>query len=578
MMKIVTPCPECATRIKAYSSDDLALEVSRLSTRLQALQNAVDRLVQHDEIPTPQNPQSMEKQEAKASIPRVKYIISTIDASGKRVEASGHSPSAAGIARTGSEFAFEVKNLFDDKGKSTYQITLISSSLREAIYRVLKGQFEHQKDTKWAEREPSLSVLKAPFTPLLMYWRELTKEAQLLAKNDDKTGTSEDFKILLQHIRDLQPQLVLRVESLQDATRISRDLIEVAFRPGTFVVAWPFPNQPQVFKVHSVLIEDDDSDSDNDNSNLNKDEGEHNVTIKCWAYDWEGAELVRVYYNFKVRNFSDEKEIKDFPCYPLQYYEDDDGASGLNSLRHKLISRGKHFRRVCTKTPGASSMCRYKGSALELRRNHMYLPQKLQWATRESLVSEPKDYWVLPKTNSAQTYEQIMVDFDSCQREFAVSLPINGTLVSWINANPCKCPLCLDIRDQSWITGFSETIIEAEDGAEYELDRNYILLPPRVLGFAFKSGNFAQFYVDAVDMTSDEDPEQEFERNLIFPACMEDNKADIKRLILGYKSDQEHQAVGDRRLISDAVEGKGKGLVILLHGMSKVPSRSKIQF
>jgi hypothetical protein len=116
------------------------------------------------------------------------------------------------------------------------------------------------------------------------------------------------------------------------------------------------------------------------------------------------------------------------------------------------------------------------------------------------------------------------------------------------------------------MTEFSETMVEAEDAAEHELDRNYLLLPSRVLGYAFKSGCFAQFFVDKVETINDEYPGQEFDKSLIFPEDKEENKADIKRLILGHKSDEGDRTIGNRPLISDAVEGKGKGLVILLHG------------
>jgi hypothetical protein len=165
-----------------------------------------------------------------------------------------------------------------------------------------------------------------------------------------------------------------------------------------------------------------------------------------------------------------------------------------------------------------------------------------------------------------------MVDFESFQQDCQEVLPIGKTLLPSPNFNPCNCPLCLEIGDQKWITGFSETMVEAGDGTDSELDRNYLLLPSRVLGYAFKSGRFAQFFVDKVETVMDENPGPDFDKSLIFPEDKEENKNDIKRLILGHKSDEGDLTIGNRPLISDAVEGKGKGLVILLHGMWKRPS------
>jgi hypothetical protein len=373
--------------MNCHTPEDLAIEVARLRSQLQALQDAVDRLTQGDKASATQNLQSTEEQEANTSTARVRYIISRIDETGKRVEIPGNSPSPPKTAKPEPEFAFEAKEVFDDKGKSTSQIILTSSSLRKVVYRVLKRQFEHKKDVKWAEREPSLSVLKAPFTLLLSYWKELTKEAHLLEKDVAKTVGREDLKILLQHVRDLQPELVLQIESLQDATRIARNHLDIVFRPGTLVVARPHLDQPQVFKVHSVSIEDDNDDDDEDN-----------VIIRCWAYDWKGTELGRIYYNFKVKNFGDEKEIKDLPCYPLQYYEDENGNRGLKALKNKLITRGKQFRKICTKAPGANSMCLYKGPTAEMQRRKAFQnfpPPKIEWVTRESLVGEQERHLVI---------------------------------------------------------------------------------------------------------------------------------------------------------------------------------------
>lgn len=169
-----------------------------------------------------------------------------------------------------------------------------------------------------------------------------------------------------------------------------------------------------------------------------------------------------------------------------------------------------------------------------------------------------------------------MVDFESFQHECREPLPV-GKSVPWLNANHCNCQQCLDIGDQRWRRVFTQDDEEIEDCIERELDRNYLLLPSRVLGWAFKSGSFAQFFVDDVEPYINDQPGQEFDDRLIFPEHKEENKNDIKRLILGHKSDEGERTIGNRPLISDAVEGKGKGLVILLHGKCKTMLRFEMK-
>jgi hypothetical protein len=65
----------------------------------------------------------------------------------------------------------------------------------------------------------------------------------------------------------------------------------------------------------------------------------------------------------------------------------------LEALKNKLITRGKLFRKICTKAPGAESMCRYKGPTVEMQPPRLTLPSflskiKIEWTTRESVASK----------------------------------------------------------------------------------------------------------------------------------------------------------------------------------------------
>jgi hypothetical protein len=583
--KEVVRCPTC-TRVNGVALEDVELDLARLRRQLETLQEVVDRLTENDKPLPSQIGKSTEAKDTKTTVSRVKYVVSKINETGQRVETSGNPPNPSKNTVSETEFAFEAKEFFEEKGKSTSQIILTSPPLRQLVYSVLKKYFEHSKDTQWAEREPSLSVLKAPFTPLLSYWKELTKEANLLETDSVVREGREELKILLQHVRDLQPELVLQIESLQESKRVTRQHLDVLFRPGTLVVSHPDPDHPQVFKVHNLVTlklsgDDDDSDASDDSDDGGDGKtAEEKFVLKCWTYDWKGTKLARVYFNFTIKGFMDEKEVKDLPCYPVRYYEDSDGRNGFEALESRLIKRGKKFREICTKEPGATSMCLCKGRILELQRSfRRYMPTnaKRDWNIRQSLVRFGLFSLLAINTNRKEVFEPIMVDFESFLLESRERLLV-GKLKPKPNINPCNCQLCVGIEDEKWISKFSDLPVETENGGDNELDQNYILLPPRVVGFAFKTGYFAQFYVDDVETVLDENPGLEFDDRLIFPEDKEENKAEIKRLILGHKSDERVSTIGSRPLISDAVEGKGKGLVILLHGMEKQPSISLLLY
>lgn len=167
-----------------------------------------------------------------------------------------------------------------------------------------------------------------------------------------------------------------------------------------------------------------------------------------------------------------------------------------------------------------------------------------------------------------------MIDAESYEQDGRGTLQVGG-LCPLADSNRCSCTLCLDPEDGQWIKEFPKVITDAEDdvtGVPYTpqaSEENYLLLPARVLGWAFKTSTFAQFLVDHVHMNQDKCPEQEFDKQLIFPKTRESNKADIKNLIMAHKSNENKTSNRGKPILSDPVAGKGAGLVILLHGIEK---------
>lgn len=89
------------------------------------------------------------------------------------------------------------------------------------------------------------------------------------------------------------------------------------------------------------------------------------------------------------------------------------------------------------------------------------------------------------------------------------------------------------------------------------------LLPPRVLGFALDTRRWAQFSVKSLVPVRTEKADMVFDDELVFPTELdgEDKKGLLKALVCNH----------DKRpkgpdLMTDGIEGKGLGLVILLHG------------
>ena len=149
-----------------------------------------------------------------------------------------------------------------------------------------------------------------------------------------------------------------------------------------------------------------------------------------------------------------------------------------------------------------------------------------------------------------------MIDFTAYKQYGPSSFGAIGHLCP-ISIVACKCPLCFDEKANcaQWMQRFAGEDPDNESVAE---NSNYMLLPARLLGYSFSTKAWAQFHVGRVGDIRTIDAEKMMEK-LIFPEESEDVKGDLRILIEQHGSTQVP-------LIVDPIEGKGAGLVILLHG------------
>ncbi|KAL8702463.1 MAG: hypothetical protein Q9201_004368 [Fulgogasparrea decipioides] len=117
--------------------------------------------------------------------------------------------------------------------------------------------------------------------------------------------------------------------------------------------------------------------------------------------------------------------------------------------------------------------------------------------------------------------------------------------------------LCFDEESNcaQWMRRFAEN--DAGNHSSHE-DSNYLLLPARLLGYCFNIKAWAQVHMNRVRPIEPPDADKLMQK-LIFPTESEGVKEDLKILI-------EQHGSTKLPLIVDPVEGKGAGLVVLLHG------------
>lgn len=140
----------------------------------------------------------------------------------------------------------------------------------------------------------------------------------------------------------------------------------------------------------------------------------------------------------------------------------------------------------------------------------------------------------------------------------------------------CLCPVCKASETQQWNQGPMLDSVEA--GKKFAQSETRLqLLPPQILGFALKEKVWGQFLVENVtrsmlkDIKDREGPfwkdlELEKESKELLWAFMQQHKvtATLSGTNKGTGVDAATSGVKSKTI--DIIEGKGQGLVILLHG------------
>ncbi|RYP19053.1 hypothetical protein DL765_003549 [Monosporascus sp. GIB2] len=132
-----------------------------------------------------------------------------------------------------------------------------------------------------------------------------------------------------------------------------------------------------------------------------------------------------------------------------------------------------------------------------------------------------------------------------------------GIVISRIANNPVELnAFCRGGRNRG--QSFDDVLEKAELNKDLNDNENFLLLPPRLLGYATRGKIWGQFGVDSADDPGGKDP----------TGFTNDLQLDQKYKDLIEALVESHEAGADTEA-RDPVEGKGKGLVLLLHETSK---------
>lgn len=146
-----------------------------------------------------------------------------------------------------------------------------------------------------------------------------------------------------------------------------------------------------------------------------------------------------------------------------------------------------------------------------------------------------------------------------CQTDYSAICPM-GDLQVISDAAECSCSECMQ-----------NVLLKRRMRVDYDHinksqkfeDDQYIICPPRFLGYVMHEKLWAQLMVDYTNIIKEKVKEDAFEKLIMDPNI----KNLIKGLVGNHEKKKKKDEFGNDSVLEDIVEGKGKGLVILLHGI-----------
>ncbi|EXJ82358.1 hypothetical protein A1O3_06171 [Capronia epimyces CBS 606.96] len=410
------------------------------------------------------------------------------------------------------------------------------------------------------------TTLYSPYEALVLNWEKLEEAVKVTTATDNATDKQarSDLKLLLDTISsssgDARIDKYFKIrDSCKSQQSVTFENLWTIFPPGTLVYGRPFQDQDQLFVVlDSVRQWPYFSDE------VPREQA--SWTLLAWTYDWDGKKFRRNCLQLEFDYFEGSKPITSLPYFPFDLHD------RRHAITTALLKRGEKYRALCTATQG-SRLFDYRGNAVLEKQGFSGLQGDDQAADEsqirrafwegmmdalKSKVKHIEQRGAPPKSSVVDS--RVMVDFES-YFVFGPAVARVGSLWPDDEQTQCNCNDCREnvLLNDAYRTRFDE--LDRQEGT-WE-DEQYLLCPPRVLGYALQDKQWAQLEVGLLENIPEKDPEDAWSTRLKLADGGKTKKM-ILELVEGHGKAGSSEI--DRLEVDDIIAKKGKGLVNLLYG------------
>ncbi|KAK3318064.1 cation channel-like protein [Apodospora peruviana] len=446
------------------------------------------------------------------------------------------------------EFLFHVRRTFDWEGK--YKATVVdikNKDLRETLQHVM-GNI---KGVSLVEDTPKLdpNMLFLYLEDLRKYLKELKK---MKPKGDKRERRKEQkridskrqhLKVLVKYIDKDYADTKNSLYPMLENGLITFDLLWALWKPNTlaYTSTYGSHDEPRVFKVEMA------------EKHYSIMRGEY-YYMEGKYFEYDGKQFGFGSMSEEIGDFRGARKITSLGCYPLKYHRNE------AQLRKDLIERGKKFvalSGVHYKSHQGMAYYKKKKSVIKVNINGRIMVdpsihRRINPNYPISLV-RPKDHDVISDDEDSD-------DESGCG---CGSYSDNGDEPGGLDADDDKIKYVTKIfqDDKGNVTQIRMPKMDDEEGGKEKLDQKlpeftdeeYLIASPVVLGFAFAEKLWLEFTVSGVK-------EIQWNETAYESLVLEPKTKDIVKALV--ESHKYHAAES----IDDVIQGKGKGLVAVLHG------------
>ncbi|KAI1804748.1 hypothetical protein F4811DRAFT_552621 [Daldinia bambusicola] len=401
-------------------------------------------------------------------------------------------------------------------------------------------------------------------------------------EDDDDLNTQIAFEHLKCLVEFMDNDMQTRIDYLESnkCQKVFFSDLWYLFQPGTLVIGNDGKQAYRVLSMHSVGHQVTDPLRRWSHASRETEEEEASITLKCVYIDFDGKQLGPVSKDFQIPRYEREKSVTYLEVYPLRFHKyrkDDtteDNANPGNDIKKYLISRGKMFLNAAAVRLAAIRPMYYAGPALQTQdeiESQVVVDFEAALGIEDNIANGWKPT-LETLIQSVDSSEEQGSGGNKCQADCCVAETVHDDSYVEVQRNgEFMGHLLPKTREEMpSVTVLPRTLDTREPDAGLTPD-NLAIMSYRVFGFVLRNRKWAQLdltYLSEVQPLetgdegerSNQDPEQP--KTVFDQLVLPDKHKDmILSLVTQHFRDKEGY-----KGQADIVRGKGKGLILLLHG------------